>query len=268
MKQRYLVALGVFIIICAIMTIQTSLGNLPSETSVVQEESEESPRQNKKKSIEIIPDPQFDSEPALLLAVVDETRQLYTVESVNYQVRQNFADQIDELLQYPDLPAGCEITSLTCVLNSMGFEVTMTEIADEYLEYGEDYLHQYVGSPYEYGGAFTPALVIAANNFLTAQGSEYRAYDLSGSSFDNLLDCVRVGYPVLIWTTMFMEEPLYTDIFIEDRQWYDNEHCVVLYGIDDEELLVNDPLQGLIRCDRAQFQYLYEACGSMALVIL
>ena len=45
------------------------------------------------------------------------------------------ANHIDvpTILQYPELPNGCEITSLTAVLNYFGIDVHKTEMADDYL---------------------------------------------------------------------------------------------------------------------------------------
>ena len=45
------------------------------------------------------------------------------------------------ILQNPELPNGCEITSLTEVLQYLGFQVTHTEMAG-YLPCGTDHLHR------------------------------------------------------------------------------------------------------------------------------
>jgi uncharacterized protein YvpB len=181
----------------------------------------------------------------------------------------NFTANIEEALQYPELPGGCELVALTCVLRSMGFELLLTEIADDYLELDDsgDFAYGYVGSPYDMGGGFPPSIVAAANAYLRTQDSSYSAQDITGSDFDTLLAWVNAGYPVLVWTTIGMDEPSFSDTFIDEYEWYYNEHCVVLYGIDDEGVLISDPLEGLIHRDAGEFARIYEACGNMAVVI-
>ena len=38
------------------------------------------------------------------------------------------------IIQYPDLPTGCETTSLTMVLNYLGYPVDKLDLADHYLD--------------------------------------------------------------------------------------------------------------------------------------
>lgn len=174
----------------------------------------------------------------------------------------------EAILQYPQLPSGCEPASLTWALQSLGFQVTVDDIIDEHLEYGDDIVNQYSGDLYSSGGALPPAIVAAANSFLQSENSELEAYDLTGCSFEELGLVVEGGYPVLVWTTMYSEEPWYTDTYLEGGyRWYDNEHCAVLYGIEDEQALIMDPLEGFITQNIAEYKNLYEACGSMSVII-
>lgn len=45
-------------------------------------------------------------------------------------------EDFEWLGQYPELPTGCEITSLTSVLNYYGYDVDKEVMADDYLEKG------------------------------------------------------------------------------------------------------------------------------------
>ena len=74
--------------------------------------------------------------------------------------------------------------------------------------------------------------------------------------------------PVILWTTMYQEEPSFSGQEIGPYEWYTNEHCVVVYGSEGDEVLVSDPLDGLVKRDRAYFSALFETCGSMAVVIV
>lgn len=179
-------------------------------------------------------------------------------------------DSIGELLQYPELPAGCESVALTIVLRAMGYELAPTEIADAYLPIdatGGDYVHAYAGDPRSSGGALAPALVTTANAYLTSHGAPATARNLTGTSFADVLAKVEAGIPILVWTTSDQAAPRYSGEVREGFPWYFNEHCVVLYGIDGDRVLVSDPIDGLIARDAAAFQSLYETCGSMAVAV-
>lgn len=178
-------------------------------------------------------------------------------------------ERIEELLQYPELPAGCEAVALTCVLNAMGYDVAATDIVEDYLSIdpaGVD-ANSYLGDPYTGGYAFPPAIINAANDYLSDAGSDAQARDISGSSFERLLEIVEAGTPVLVWSTMYFAEPTFTGSVAGPYFTYYNEHCVVLYGVSDDVVLVSDPLEGLVERDRETFERLYEACGSLAVVV-
>lgn len=180
----------------------------------------------------------------------------------------DFVQHVGELYQMEELQGGCEVASLTIVLDSMGFDVDSHTIADEYLSYEEgDMVNGFAGDPYYYGSAFPPVIADAADAFLEANESPYRALDLTGASFEELAAWVEKGYPVLVWSTMYLGEPDMTDIMVESYEWYNNEHCVVLYGLEGETALVSDPLEGLVERDAQEFVRIFEACGNMAIVI-
>ncbi len=176
---------------------------------------------------------------------------------------------IQELLQYPELPAGCESVALTCVLNAMGYDIAATELVANYLPIdptSSDH-NSFLGDPYSSGYAFPPAIIAAATNYFTAIGSSAEARDISGTDFEELLEIVESGTPVLVWSTMYFNEPVFTGLAVGPYATYYNEHCVVLYSFDDDVVYVSDPLDGLVERDRADFQRIYEICGSMAVII-
>lgn len=179
------------------------------------------------------------------------------------------SDRVEELLQLPDYPAGCEATSLAIVLRAMGYDVGIGDILDGYLSYDPTWTDagSYLGDPYTGGGAFPPAVVIAADGFLSDVDSDERATDLTGATFDEIAEIVSSGTPVLVWTTMYQEPPAFSGQLVGDYAWYTNEHCVVVYGVDEGAVLVSDPLEGLVERDYARFSRLFEECGSMAVAI-
>lgn len=185
-----------------------------------------------------------------------------------------YTDHIQVVEQYPTYPSGCEIAALTCVLDSMGYDVTLSQMVEgRYVSYDASWSGSassaYFGSPYGQGGAFPPAIVAAANRYLEEQGAREQARELQGLTAEELLELVSEGYPVLVWTTVSFSDPAFSGEVIDGYRWYVNEHCVVLYGLDAsaDEVLVSDSISGLVRISTARFFELYEECGALAMVI-
>ena len=189
------------------------------------------------------------------------------------QAPQDYTQNVKELLQFPIMQGGCEITSLTCNLNALGFEVEQEDIADNYLVYAEDddWSVGYSGDPYYNGFGFPACIVSTANAYLADQGdmgAQFEAIELKGESFDALLEYVNQGWPVIVWTTMYFSTPWKTGLTMGDYEWYENEHCVVLYGTDEDgDLLIMDPIDGLVTRSANRFAIIYEDCGSMGVLI-
>jgi len=184
----------------------------------------------------------------------------------------SYAQQVPFIDQYPELPTGCEAVALTEALRSMGFNLGKTTIADFYLSYsGNDFVNAYVGDPssYEGVGVYPPGLVNAANRYLTAQGSSMRAYNITGTDWNNLFVYIDKGYPVIIWVTIGGSTPTFDGSEYDGWGWYENEHCVVLYGVDRdaETVSISDPTYGYCQYDYDTYGQLFAACGSMAMVI-
>ena len=181
-----------------------------------------------------------------------------------------YADRVPQVYQNPELPTGCESVALTMVLCAYGFSLKKTTIANKYMSYSDyDYVNHYVGNPYGAGaGIYAPGIKNTANRFLKAKGSKLRAHNVSGASFEQLLDYTKKGYPVLVWSTMYMNSnPHFSGIWVKGKQWYNYEHCVVMKGTSGGKVLVNDPLSGNVKRSYTAFRNLYYRCGSMAVVI-
>jgi len=170
-------------------------------------------------------------------------------------------------IQYGVMEGGCEPMSLAMVLESMGYPVDAEVLVDNYLEVDGNFATGYADSPYGMGGGYPPGIVKAANGYLADQGTALRAHDLTGTPFAGLVRIVQAGYPVLVWSTMGNEQPVYDGTFDGDAEWYINEHCVVVYGISENTVLVSDPLDGLVERDYQQFSDVYDSCGRMSVLI-
>ncbi len=187
--------------------------------------------------------------------------------------------KVPEVLQLPELPTGCESVALTMALEYEGFMLYKTTIAREFLIYNQETDNMavgYIGDPFSEDGAgcFAPAIAATADNFFEDQGAEdYKAYDISGTEMEELLSYIEAGTPVVLWTTMYMAEPEFTEDKTEYEgeiyRWYYQEHCVVLsgYDLDNHTLQINDPLEGVVTRDYDEFKKIYDTIGKYAVVI-
>jgi len=186
---------------------------------------------------------------------------------------------VANVFQLPELPTGCEITSLTIVLNYLGYPVDKEYMASDYLEKSDPFVGSFndffIGSPWDEfaWGCYAPVITNSANHFLKDQGSKLIAYNLSGSSMDAICSQVESGNPVIVWTSQFLDiETTAYPIELENGDtdyWYSNEHCVVIvgYDLDKGTLTVCDPLEGVVERDLNTFAARYLEFQQMAVVI-
>ncbi len=196
--------------------------------------------------------------------------------------------KIDSLLQYPELPAGCETTSLTAVLNFYGYDVDKLTIAEKYLPkqkfykldgiyYGADFRKAFAGSPEKEGsyGCYAPCIVITANKYFTDIEDETVAVDLTGTELEELISLyIDNGEPIIVWITYdnLHESTLtisWTTPEGENVRWRDHEHCAVLTGYDMNKRVVYamDPLIGHTEYDYDLFELRYIEMGKQAICI-
>lgn len=183
---------------------------------------------------------------------------------------------VDEMYQYPELPTGCEAVALTIALNALGCDLDKTEIAENYLIYDANYAIGYCGDPFSNGGAgiWPIGIVRTVEKYTEKTGKSIYAFNTSGRPLKDLCKLVDAGCPVLVWTTYYMNEPMYTDEGInydgEYYQWYDNEHCVTMYGYDSSSgtVDISDPLRGKVTVDAQQFERLNDAIGGWSVALL
>lgn len=180
----------------------------------------------------------------------------------------NAAANVGEYLQMPQLAGGCEVASLICVLEAMGFEVDVDELVESHLDMdgGGSFGAGYIGSPYVFGSGYPPVLARCANAFFAHHDSTVRAMSVKGCDFADVVADVDRGRPVMVWTTMEMMPVFHTGSFSDGFEWYDNEHCVVVYGATDQEVMVSDPLDGLVVRDRKAFEEIFDDCGGLAVL--
>ena len=194
----------------------------------------------------------------------------------NYEYPNSFSLDIPFVNQYPELPTGCEITALTTVLNYLGYNVDKLTMADYYLDKGKmgevSPYKAFVGNPRDEDscGAFAPVLVNSATKYLKSQRSYMNVYNITGAQYNELLDYVDDGHPVLVWETMYMKEPYESctwNIDGENIMWLSREHAMVLIGYTQSTYIMADPLRGICEYDKELVETRYKSMGKQAIVI-
>lgn len=168
---------------------------------------------------------------------------------------------VPSIEQKPELYNGCEVTTLTMLLNWAGVTVDKLQLANKIqkdntkADENEDGNIVYWGDPnrgfvgditgIDIGyGVYHQPIASLLNHYLPG-----KAEDLSGSSFQQILDYVKKGKPVALWCTASFTP---TDDWVTwespngaVKATFD-EHCVLLVGYDQNKKIVylNDPLDG------------------------
>lgn len=195
---------------------------------------------------------------------------------------------VENILQNPELPTGCEVTSLAILLHHYGYNINKVALARNFLPkldfywsngvyYGADFRTTFAGNPesqYSYG-CYAPCIVTTANSYFSNIKSDSRAYDASGADFDSLLtDYIDNDMPVLIWiTSSNLHESSLTSVWTtpdgETVQWRAYEHCVVLTGYDKDKqvIYVSDPLVGNTSYNYSKIKQRYNEMGMQAVYI-
>lgn len=208
-----------------------------------------------------------------------------------YKLQTYFSRNEQELdvpivMQNPELPHGCEITSLTAVLNYYGMNVSKLEMADAYLpkqdfkmvngqRFGPNPAHAFAGNPRnkKYGMyVFAPPIVKAAEAVIADKQSDLRVTDMSGKSKEEILQLVKDGIPVVVWVTLDLSPPKTKKGWIYEgetvqRNSYVNLHAVVLTGHLDSKVVVMDPLKGYVTYNEDQFFKSYQELGTQAVAV-
>ena len=184
------------------------------------------------------------------------------------------------VLQRPELPTGCEITALAQTLNYFDFDIGKVELCEKFMEIDLDAFYSmdnaYVGDPYsEYGyGCNAPVITNTANDYFGYLGSDWRAHNLTGTDFQDLLYQIAEGRPVIIWVTLDLmdtDEPIfqYTSRSGDDMYFTNLQHCVTIYGYDKDEKIIYtaDPMKGNVEYGMEQFERVYNAMSKQAVVL-
>ena len=218
--------------------------------------------------------PVYPTDIGLAAARTHTTQQTQTAQQTGKKV---LLEDFTVVSQYPELPTGCEMTSLAMTLMYHKLPVDKCDLADHYLDKGEvgtvDFHEAFEGDPRDEGsfGCYAPVVVKTANRYLEAQNSELKAADISGQPLRDLFVYIDAGVPLIIWGTRNCEKGHFSvtwHVNGRDIRWYTPEHCMVLVGYDDTHVWVADPLHGDIRSYETElFREGYDALYRQAVAI-
>lgn len=177
-----------------------------------------------------------------------------SIQNEYYYISSKKSQKLDVPLenQFPELPNGCEVTSLSMLLNYYGVKVTKMRLAhdiEHVSSFSED--GQYRGDPND---GFVGYMSIAKAGWCVYNGPLYdvgrkftsRMENLTGSSFNKVIKTVSDGHPVVIITTLNFKK-------VNDMQKWStrrgyayvtpSSHACVITGYDKDKniVYVNDP---------------------------
>lgn len=199
-------------------------------------------------------------------------------------LRESVQLNVEKILQNPELPNGCEATSLTIALNYLGVPAEKTSIAYNYVPntpffidagryYAPDPAEEYAGDPASSLGFYCleSPIIQGANRYLSEAGSRLKAVDLTNATLDTLKEYLNREIPVIFWCTQdYSDKATYHDNFfwyLPDNSLYkpySNLHCIVLSGYNGESFTVCDPLKGILTLSQDDVLAGYRALGSHA----
>ena len=196
---------------------------------------------------------------------------------------QNAYIPTEMIMQNPELPTGCEITSLTILLRHIGYDADKLDMADNYLPKGEyrasDFKEVFVGNPrstYAYG-CFSKPIVKAAEKYLDEYDKEdkWKVRNITGCTPESLYAAVDNGYPPIVWASIDLNKIRTGRTWVvrdtgETVVWPANEHCLLLVGYDMSKgvVYINDPLRGIMTYSKERFETRFYQLEQHAIIIV
>ncbi|MBD0379295.1 C39 family peptidase [Paenibacillus sedimenti] len=222
-----------------------------------------------------------------VLPVKSSIKPVQVIEATPKPVREKLKSAMIDapvVKQLPELPAGCEITSLTMLLQFSGVNKNKIELAHEMpkdntpVSLNTDGSIAYWGNPNTgFVGDVTRNQrgfgIYHAGLFPLLKAYIPSAIDVTGESFDMYEEQVARGIPVIVWTTIDYNIPykwVTWDTPIGPLQTSFAEHAVLLVGYDEDNVYLNDPLSGKkqLKVNKAQFIESWAAMGKQGLTYL
>jgi len=197
-------------------------------------------------------------------------------------IAQNAMLNVPLIRQNPELRYGCEVTSLTMMLQFAGVNTNKMELFmaikkdtdpiqrapnGDIIRWGnpgDGFVGDMTGKRAGYA-VFDKPMVELVNRYLPG-----RAVNLTSRSFEDVLQHVAKGYPVVVWTTGDFRLPDRPESWLHGNETITSPldlHAVVLVGFDEQNVYLNDPLSGRKQhpVNRQQFIGSWKALQSRAI---
>lgn len=197
----------------------------------------------------------------------------------NYSNQLVLIQDVPLIYQHPELPTGCESTSLAMLLQHYGVDISKTEIATllpkapmpQEISGVKQTLHPnaaFIGNPFTYEGygIYLSPLLDIIKQYLPSP-----ALNLTNCEFSSLLQLLDQGIPVMAWVTMDMKPAYLTHTWETPSgpfTWIAPQHTVIMIGYDNHYIYTLDPLNGRTTYKTKDFIQSWEDLGKQALAIL
>lgn len=217
----------------------------------------------------------------MLKEKTSQTKEPTNIQQNLFKLKEKVMLNAPVVKQLPELPRGCEVTSLAMLLLYAGVNIDKMTLAKEVKKnptpYREENGKVYFGHP-NYGfvgnmydrsepgyGVYHKPIFELAKKYLPD-----RAVNLTGSSFYEVMKYVQEGYPVWVINNM-------TYKWLPEQYWETwetpqgqieitrKEHSVLITGFDQEYVYFNDPLRGKYKAPKTEFIKSWEQMGSQAI---
>lgn len=196
---------------------------------------------------------------------------------------------VNQLNKYP---TGCEAASACMLLQCYGYNVGIDEMVGiiprenltvkNGLLYGPDIHEKFVGDPrgtYTSGnpgyGAFSPVVTKALQTAIDKHGGGCTAVNLTGCTYETLLNTVSDGHPAVVWATYNMQNPTkINEWFINGTGEYFSyprgTHVMVLCGYDRNNVYIMDPYNcpTVKTFSQSSFKSHWDLLGNQAIVLV
>lgn len=200
------------------------------------------------------------------------------------EIKQSAMIDAPVFAQLPELPAGCEITSLTMLLHYNGITKSKMELAVEMPKDDTPVILNPDGSVAYWGNPNTGFVgdvtrktrgfgIYHSGLFPLLKTYIPQAIDITGEPFELYEQQIANNIPVIIWTTIDFNIPykwVTWDTPIGPIKTTYAEHAVLLVGYDENNVYLNDPLSGKkqVKVNKNQFIDSWTAMGKQGLTYL
>ena len=193
------------------------------------------------------------------------------------------SDEKSKLIDVPfisqigEYPTGCESVSAVMNLNHYGFDISVDEFIDNYLDKGyPDNFNPNInfgGDPRSNNGVgcYSPVIQKAMEKLLCE--TQLTAKLISGLSLTEICEeYIDQGIPVIVWATSGMQKASTGKKIIYEGskiQWITPEHCLLLVGYDKDNYIFNDPQksEAVTYYSKIESENAYCALGCQAISI-